>query len=71
MKGSSAGHAPSHVRIKKLATKAQNTKRATGEKFIPLKIREEEDSENTNKKATAASRAITPPNLFGIERRIA
>jgi len=71
VKGSSAGHAPSQVKIKKLATNVQNTKRATGEKFIPLKIKVVEEIEKTNKKVTAASNAITPPSLLGIDRRIA
>jgi hypothetical protein len=55
--------------MRKFATKAQNTKRANGEKFIPLKIREDEDRENTNRKATAASNAITPPNSLGIDQK--
>jgi hypothetical protein len=71
VKGSSAGQAPSQVRIKKLATNVQKTKRATGEKFIPLKIRDVEEIEKTNRKATAANKAMTPPSLLGIERRIA
>ena len=44
MNGDSAAQAPSQVKRPKLAIKDQNTKRATGEKFIPLKIRKSEKS---------------------------
>lgn len=71
MNGDSAAQAPSQVKRPKLAIKDQNTKRATGEKFIPLKIRDVEEIVNRNSTSTAAKRAITPPNLLGIERKIA
>jgi hypothetical protein len=54
-----------------LATKDQKTKRAIGEKFIPLKIKVEEETVKTNKNITAKTRPATPPNLLGIERKIA
>jgi len=69
--GDSAAQAPSQVSNPKLAMKDQKTKRATGEKFIPLKMREVEEIVNKNSTSTAARRAITPPNLLGIERKIA
>jgi hypothetical protein len=71
LKGSSAGHLPSQVSKKKLPTKSQKTKRATGEKLKPLKRTFLLETENINKNNTESRRAKTPPNLLGIERKIA
>ena len=71
MYGLSAGQLPNQVNKAKLATKDQKTKRAMGEKFIPLKIREDDEIVKTNKNITARTNPITPPNLLGIERKIA
>jgi hypothetical protein len=51
--------------------KVQNRKRATGEKLNPENKRVFELIVNKNNTITAATRPITPPNLLGIERRIA
>jgi len=37
----------------------------------PLKINFFDEIENANKNKTAINKPITPPNLLGIERRIA
>ncbi len=49
----------------------QYTKRAIGEKFIPLKMILEEETVNTNRNITERTNPNTPPNLLGMERRIA
>ena len=71
LKGLEAGHLPSQVNSKKEVMKDQNVKRERGEDEKPLKIRLEENIENKNSPNTAMSRATTPPNLLGIERKIA
>jgi len=46
-------------------------KRAIGEKLKPEKRNFLPPKEKRNKKATAATKPTTPPNLLGIERKIA
>jgi hypothetical protein len=71
LKGSSAGHLPSQVKRKKLPIKDQNTKRATGEKLNPLKRSFLLEILKKKRETTDKAKASTPPNLLGIERRIA
>ena len=49
----------------------QNIKREKGENIHPLKKWFDLEIENKNKNITDNTKPITPPNLFGIERRIA
>jgi len=69
--GDSAGQAPNHVRTKKQETNLQKTKRAIGEAENPLNKRVLENNEKRNKHITAKTKPTTPPNLLGIERKIA
>lgn len=71
MQGDSAGHLPNQVKIKKLETKSQNIKRERGELKNPLKIKLDEEKEKKKRTSTASNKPNTPPNLLGIERRIA
>ena len=71
MYGDSAGQLPSQVKIRKLDTKDQNTKRARGENIIPLNKSLELEIVNAKRNKTDKRRPITPPSLLGIERRIA
>ena len=68
--GSSTGRAPIHVRINHLATIVQNMSWAIGlnEYLVFLLVLE---NGRIRRISSAIARAITPPNLFGIERRIA
>jgi hypothetical protein len=49
----------------------QKTKREIGEKLKPLKRSFELERVNRNRKRTEKRRAMTPPSLLGIERKIA
>jgi len=71
LKGSSAGQLPNQVRRKKLPIKDQNTKRATGEKLNPLKRSFLLEILKKKRETTDRTSASTPPNLLGIERRMA
>ena len=71
LNGSSAGQLPSQVRRIKLEIKDQKTIREIGEKLKPLKRSLDLINVNKNRKRTEKRRAKTPPNLLGIERRIA
>ena len=68
--GDSTGHIPIHVKIRKSATKNQNTNLAIGlncELFI-LEVCVNGSVNNTNREA---AKAITPNSLFGILLNIA
>jgi hypothetical protein len=54
-----------------LPIKDQKTRRAIGEKLNPLNKSLELETVKRNKKRTENNRAITPPSLLGIERKIA
>jgi hypothetical protein len=69
--GDSAAHLPNQVRIKKLDTTAQYKNRNTGEYRDPIKFKSDEEILNKNKNKTENKRPRTPPNLLGIERKIA
>jgi hypothetical protein len=71
LKGSSAGQLPSQVNKRNTETKLQNKKRATGEKLNPLNRSLDLETVKRNINKTDKRRATTPPNLLGIERRIA
>ena len=71
LKGDSAGQDPNHVNRKKLEINLQKSKRAIGEKLNPLKNKFLEDTEKANNTITAKTKPRTPPNLLGIERKIA
>lgn len=70
MNGCSTGWLPTHVRTSKLVTRIQNKICERGRKVIVrcLDLCRKGHRNNTN---TEAARAITPPSLFGMERRIA
>jgi len=70
-KGASAGNAPKYVRQQKFAEKNQKINRETGENCRPLKKSKEEFTEKRNKKAIEENITKTPPNLLGMQRRIA
>jgi hypothetical protein len=67
----SAGQDPNQVSRQKLAIKAQKIRRVTGEKLNPLKISDLEFWLNRKRTRTARTKPKTPPNLLGIERKIA
>jgi hypothetical protein len=71
LKGVSAGQLPNQVKRRNTVTKLQNTTRLIGEVLNPLLIKLELLKEKANNNKTAKSKATTPPNLLGIERRIA
>jgi hypothetical protein len=49
----------------------QNLSRLRGEDENPLKIKLEEKKENKKRAVTENNKATTPPNLLGMERKIA
>ena len=68
--GSSTGRPPIHVKIAHEAIKVQNRNCLIGQNAIPrLLLLDVRGSKNRIR--SAANRAITPPNLLGIDRRIA
>jgi len=69
-KGGSAGHLPSQVNKMKSPTNNQNITRRKGEKTTPPTVVTLKKGK-TNKQAMDRTKPITPPNLLGIERRIA
>jgi len=69
--GVSAGQLPNHVSKRKLEMNLQKTKRAIGEKCMPLKTKLVEEIENTKRNMTDSTNPATPPSLLGIERKIA
>ena len=71
MYGDSAGHLPNQVRRRKFETKDQKTRRANGENIMPLKRSFDEEIVKANRANTDKRRPMTPPNLLGMERRIA
>ena len=70
MKGCSTGWLPIQVRMRRLATRAQNRSCDSGRKVI-VRCLDLWRSGLRNKISTEAARARTPPSLLGIERRIA
>ena len=68
--GSSTGRAPIHVRMKDVLMKIQNKFFLLGEKWFLRKAGEEVKGRDMRMRMEA-TKAITPPSLFGIERRIA
>jgi len=69
--GNSAAHLPNQVSKKNTLTKDQNIKRVIGLNCIPVNTKLLELIGNKKRTNTAISIATTPPNLLGIERRIA
>lgn len=69
-KGGSAGIIPSHVSSRKLATKTQKRTRRMGEKTTPPEKRGDR-KEKMKRIRIDITNAATPPNLLGMERRIA
>lgn len=69
MKGCSTGWLPTHVRIKRLATKIQNSSCEMGRKVI-VRCLDLWRSGLRKRTSTEAASASTPPSLLGIERRI-
>jgi hypothetical protein len=65
--GGSTGFAPIHVSSKVVATKVQNFVFLVGENFLDFDL----FVVSTMRNATDPARAMTPPSLEGIERRIA
>lgn len=70
MKGCSTGWLPTQVRIRRLATSAQNRICDRGRKVIERSL-DVWRRGMRNRTSTEAARASTPPSLFGIDRRIA
>ena len=70
MYGSSAGCPPIQVKIKKSPTKNQNKILLSCLLLKPLNLLLWRWGKK-NKTSTLAARAITPPNLLGIDRKIA
>lgn len=68
--GSSTGRAPIQVRINQLATIVQNISCAIGLNEYPVFVLVFENG-RMNRISRAIASAITPPSLFGMERRIA
>ena len=68
--GSSTGRAPIQVKINKILKSVQILIFISKLKELDLKI-ENFKKGRTYKTATDKTNAITPPNLFGIERKIA
>jgi len=65
--GGSTGFAPIHVSSSVVLTRVQNFAFFVGENFLDFEF----FAESTRRNATDPARAITPPNLEGIDRRIA
>ena len=70
MNGCSTGWLPIHVRMRRLATRVQNRSWEMGRKVI-VRCLDLWRKGIRNRIRTEAARANTPPNLLGIERRIA
>lgn len=70
MKGCSTGWLPIHVRMNRLAASVQNRSWDIGRKVM-ARCLDLCSRGLKNKISTEAARARTPPNLLGIERRIA
>jgi len=66
--GSSTGIIPNHVKIKKIQVKFQNNH---GIKEILLFCNDDDFKLNGIKIRIDINKPITPPNLFGIDRKIA
>lgn len=71
LKGSSAGQLPSQVSRKKTPMRAQNISCLTGHQVEPRMFFLVSMNGRTPRMRIARKRAITPPSLFGIARRIA
>ena len=70
MNGSSTGRPPIQVKMIQDITNVQNISWFSGQNLIPSLLLFA-SSGKKNKMIRAANRAITPPSLFGIDRRIA
>lgn len=70
MNGCSTGWLPTQVRMSRLATRAQNRIWDRGRKVIDRSF-DLCRSGSRNRTSTEAAKATTPPNLFGIDRRMA
>jgi len=70
MKGCSAGIPPIHVRIATSATRVQNRSWERG-RNVKVRCFDVCRKGTTMRMRMEARRASTPPNLFGIERRMA
>lgn len=70
MNGCSTGWLPTHVRMRRLATRVQNRSCESGRKVM-ARCLDLWSRGVKNSTRTEAARASTPPNLLGIERRIA
>lgn len=70
MNGCSAGWLPTQVRIRRLATRAQNRICDRGRKVIE-RCFDLCRSGVRNRTRTEAASANTPPSLFGMDRRMA
>jgi len=70
IKGSSTGRAPIQVSIITILINSQKVICLKGKNWVPFNL---SDGKNgiINKIDTDNTRAITPPNLLGIDRRIA
>lgn len=70
MKGCSTGWLPTQVRMRRLATSIQNRSWEKGRKAI-VRCLDVWRRGARNRTRTEAARARTPPNLLGIDRRMA
>jgi hypothetical protein len=70
MNGSSTGRAPIHVNIITILIKSQKVICFKGKNWVPRSLSFGRNG-IINKIETDKTRAITPPSLLGIERRIA
>lgn len=70
MNGCSTGWLPTHVRTRRLATSAQNRSWESGRNVI-VRCFDLWRKGTRNRTSTEAASARTPPNLFGIDRRMA
>lgn len=70
MKGCSTGWPPIHVSVRRSATRSQNRHWLIG-RNVMLRCFEVCNSGIVARIRIDRTRAITPPNLFGIDRRIA
>lgn len=70
MKGCSTGWLPTHVRIRRLATRVQNRSWESGRK-VRVRCFDLWRKGIKNRISTDAARARTPPSLLGIDRRMA
>lgn len=70
IKGCSTGWLPTHVRMNRFAVRVQNSSWDRGRKVI-VRCLDLWSSGHRNSTRTDAARASTPPNLFGMERRMA